>query len=118
MDVENIIYLRKGIEIAKECLYNCNRLRLELSLFKPNQKIIDMLLAKDYIKLQFNSKNPDDDILILHNSKDEYAHNGDIRITCFLSKAPEVLAHVRKHEKVLALIKELKKKGGEKNGIS
>jgi hypothetical protein len=78
---------------------------------------MDMILAKDYLKVHFNSERPDDDILIFHNSEDEYAHNGDVGFTCFLSQVPKVLEHVRKHKKVLTLIKEIgkinSKKGGE-----
>jgi len=89
-------------------------MRLESTLHRPNRKIMDMLFAEDYLKLQFNSReNPDDDILIFHNSKDEYAHNGDIRITCFLRTSTKVLAYVRKNKKVKALIKKIKKYKGE-----
>lgn len=110
MNAENIMYLRKGLKIAEQCIDGCNRMRLELAMFEPNLEIMDMLLAKDYLKLHFNSADPDDNILVFHNSEDEYSHNGDIRIYCFLSKAPEVLKQVRKHERVLALIKEIKQR--------
>ena len=111
MKAESIMYIRKGIKIAEDCLAKCGRMRLELSIFIPNQKVMDMLLEKGYLRLHFNSEdNPNDNILIFHNSEDKYSHNGDIRIICYLSQSPEVFKHVRKHKKVIALIKELNKR--------
>jgi len=111
MNSESIKYLRKGLEIADDCLGKCNVLRLELNVHQPSQDVMDMLLTKDYLKLCFNSADdPDDDILVFHNSKDKYSHNGDIRMTCFLSLIPEVLEYVRKHKKVLALIEKIKQR--------
>ena len=102
--------IKRGIEIVESCLDNCVRLHLEVNVFQPNQTIMDILLEKDYLSLRFNSEDPDNDILIFHDSEDKYAHNGDIRFTCFLHKVPEVLKYVRKHKKVTALIKEMKQK--------
>ena len=110
MDSNSIMYLRKGLEITEDCLSGCKQLRLELTVFGPNMNTMDTLLAKDYLKLCFNSEAPDDDILIFHNSEDKYSHNGDIRIVCHLWEVPKVLKHARKHKKVLALIKELNKR--------
>ena len=113
--------LENGIEIVKQCqneLAEGDRLRMELTVFRPNQSVIDMLLTKAYLQLSFNSETPDDDILIFHDSEDKYSHNGTIRIICYLSQTPEVLEHTRKHKKVAALIKKLeksKRKGGDIN---
>ena len=104
--------IKKGTEIIKSCLGKCGSMHLNIYIKKPNQEVMDMLLAKDYFKIHFNSVAPDNDILIFHNSEDEYAHNGDISFTCFLSQVPKVLEQVRKHKKVRALIKEIKKKKG------
>jgi len=101
-------FIRKGTEIIESCLDKCERVHVSVNFFQPNQEVMDMLLAKDYLKVHFNSISPDDNILHFHNSEDEYAHNGDIRFTCFLSQVPKVLEKVRKHEKVIALIKEVK----------
>ena len=107
MNAKGIIYLRKGLEITEDCLGKCDSAHLELRVFRPSQDVMDMLLKKDYLELQFNTNDdPDDNILVFHNSDDEYSHNGDICIICHLSLVPKVLEHVRKHKKVLALIKE------------
>ncbi|MBE9595040.1 MAG: hypothetical protein IMF19_16360 [Proteobacteria bacterium] len=116
MNNESTMYIRKGLKIVEDCLAECNKLHLEFSIFNPSRKAMNMLLEKDYLKLQFNSAdNLNDNIILFHNSKDEYAHNGDVRIVCHLWQAPEVLKYVRKHKKVLALIKEInrKRKGGK-----
>lgn len=108
--------LKNGIEIVRSCLKELDardRLRMELTIFRPNQAVMNMLLAKDYLELCFNSKEPDDNILIFHDSEDEYSHNGSIKIICYLSQTPEVLEHARKHKKVSTLIKKLKEKGGD-----
>lgn len=102
-------FIRKGLEIVESCLDNCERVRLDVRLFRPNQDTMDMLLDKDYLKLNFNSDDPDSGIWEFHNSEDEYSHNGDIRFTCFLSMIPKVFKYVKKHKKVIALIKEMKK---------
>jgi len=103
-------FIKKGIGIVEFCLNNCQRLHLEAEVFKPNQDTMDILLNKDYLKLYFNGNDPDSDILIFHNSEDKYAHNGDIRFTCYLSQVPEILEYVRKHRKVKALIKKIRGK--------
>ena len=101
-------FIRKGIKIIESCLNNCGKLQFEANIFKPNQNIMNMMLDKDYLKLYFNGNEPDSNVLIFHNSEDEYPHNGDIKFTCYLSQVPEVLVYVRKHRKVKALIKKIK----------
>ncbi len=102
-------FIRKGIEIIEVCLNNCTGLQFEANVFKPNQDIMNVMLNKDYLKLHFNGNDPGSDILVFHNSEDKYPHNGDIKFTCYLSQVPEVLECVRKHKKVIALIKKIKK---------
>ena len=109
MDVE---VLKKGIELIESCLGNCERLHFDVNIFTPKQETMDMLLNKDYFKLYFNGDDPDSEILIFHNSEDKYAHNGDIKFTCYLSKVPKVLECVKRYQKVIDLIKEMKKKKG------
>ena len=110
MNNKSVTYVRKGLKIVEDCLTECRRMHLDLNVFSPSLKIMNMLLAEDYLKLHFNSEDPNDDVLVFHNSEDKYAHNGDIRMNCFLSQSPKVLEHVRKHKKVSALIKELNKR--------
>lgn len=107
-------FIRKGTEIIESCLGNCESLQLAVNVFRPNQDVMDMLLDKDYLKLYFNGNDQDSEILIFHNSEDKYAHNGDIKFTCYLSQVPKVLKYAMEHKKVIALIKEIKKKGGNK----
>ena len=106
-------FIRKGAKIVESCLDKCERLQFSVNVFRPNQDVMDMLLDKDYLKLHFNGNDLDSDVLIFHNSEDEYAHNGDIAFMCFLSQSPKVLKCVRKHKKAKALIEEMKKKGGD-----
>ena len=96
--------IRKGTKIIESCLGNCERLHFDVNVFKPNQDVMDILLDKDYFKICFNGFDSKSDILIFHNSEDKYAHNGDIKFTCFLSQVPKVLECVRKHKKVIALM--------------
>ena len=107
-------FIRKGIGIAKFCLNNCQRLYLEADVFRPNQDTMDILLNVHYLKLCFNGDDPDSNVLIFHNSEDKYAHNGDIKFTCYLSQVPKVLECVRKNKKVIALMKEIKQRGKSK----
>ena len=62
-------FIRKGTEIIESCLDKCERVHVSVNFFQPNQEVMDMLLAKDYLKVHFNSAKPDDDILHFHNSK-------------------------------------------------
>ena len=101
-------FIRKGIEIIESCLNNCGVLQFEASIFKPSQDIMNAMLSKDYLKLHFNGDDPYSSILIFHNSEDKYPHNGNIKFNCYLSQVPEVLECVRKHRKVIALIKKIK----------
>lgn len=108
----NVEIIKKGTEIIESCLDKCERVHFDVNVFKPNQEVMNMLLDKDYFKLHFNGDELDSSILIFHNSEDKYAHNGDIKFTCYLTQVPKVLEYVRKHKKVIALIKEIKKKKG------
>lgn len=107
MKIENI---KKGLEIIEACLDNCSKLQFSVNIFQPSQDIMDMLLAKDYLKVRLNCNEPDSDILRFHDSEDKYPHNGNIDFVCYLSQVPEVLQKVRKHKKIIALIKEMKKR--------
>ena len=110
MKSEDIMAVRKGVEITEFCLGKCNSLRFDVDIFQPNQEIMDKLLADNGLKMYFNGNDPSSDILIFHDSKDKYGHNGNIRMTCYLTLVPEVLKNVLKHQRILTLVKKIKQR--------
>jgi len=103
--------LGEAREIISRSIIDCGKKFIDIDIFQPSIIFMKNLLSKDYLKLEFNLD--DTEILIFHNSTDDYTFNGDVRYTCFLTRVPKVLEYVLAHEKIKPLIAQIKKRKEE-----